>query len=216
MFICSLCKYSKNSVNVIESYTSYQLPNVQNQNPYTYTRNVQNPPTNTYTRNVQNPPTNTYTRNVQNPPTNTDIFVSVSYQDILNLVDYLNKSETEKESSSFEEKYKVMFANRNNNIGNNYSNDDIDNRDLEELLNALIGNNNTSWVGKNCNYGSAPPCSISTNTIDSSEIYGRTIPVPEIPFSKCYFIPDDIGSSYPLNNHNITTNHKVYDCISSG
>ena len=105
-----------------------------------------------------------------------------------------------------------MFANRNNNIGNNYSNDDIDNRDLEALLNALIGNNNTSWVGKNCNYGSAPPCSISTNTIDSSEIYGRTIPVPESLFSKCYFIPVSSGSSYPLNNHNITNSHKKYDC----
>ena len=141
---------------------------------------------------------------------------SVSYQDILNLADYLNKSDEEKINSSFEEKYKVMFADRNSTIGNTDSSDDIDSRDLEELLNALVGKSKTSWVGQNCNYGSAPSCSLSTNTLDNVQVYGRTIPVPEVPFSKCYFIPDDVGSSYPLETHNITNKHKGYDCVASG
>ena len=142
---------------------------------------------------------------------------SVSYQDILNLADYLNKSDEEKNNSSFEEKYKLMFANRNSNIGNTYSSDDIDSKDLEALLDALIQKNNTNWIGKNCDYGSAPSCYLSSNTFDNVQVYGRTIPVPQVPFSKCYYIPDDIGSNYtPPENYIINTNIKEYDCNASG
>ena len=144
---------------------------------------------------------------------------SVSYQDILNLADYLNKSDEEKNNSSFEEKYQLMFANRNPMLTETglSIDDTIGIRDFEALLDALIQKNNTNWIGKNCNYGSAPSCSLSTNTFDDVQVYGRRIPVPEVLFSKCYYIPDDIGSNYtPPENYIIDTNVKQYDCVASG
>ena len=73
---------------------------------------------------------------------------SVSYQDILNLADYLNKSDEEKNNSSFEEKYQLMFANRNPMLTETglSIDDTIGIRDFEALLDALIQKNNTNWI----------------------------------------------------------------------
>ena len=81
-----------------------------------------------------------------------------------------------------------MFANRNPMLTETglSIDDTIGIRDFEALLDALIQKNNTNWIGKNCNYGSAPSCSLSTNTFDDVQVYGRRILVPEVLFSKCY------------------------------
>jgi len=125
--------------------------------------------------------------------------MTVSYENLLNLADYVNATSIEDKSSI--STYNVMFRDRSSRGDPNSVT--VGPEDLEALLKALVGDTNFSWVGNNCSYKSTS-CSVESE----SGVYGKII-TPDIPgsqYSKCY-INREVSYANKINN-----THKTYDC----
>lgn len=107
--------------------------------------------------------------------------MTVSYQDLINLANVL-----ELDNPTAQEKYNVKFADRS---GNDFN---PDKRDLDALLNALVGKDNTDWVGSNCSYTEGNCERVGSGLqkeVKPSEDQG--------PYSKCNFGNDGAGAYIP-------------------